>query len=366
MRIIETMDAARAQGSARPAAVPQGLRFEDIHYSYGGVPALRGITLDAREGEILCLLGRSGCGKSTLLNLAAGILPLQCGAITLAGRTLATPALNPPPERRSVGLVFQDGALFLHLTVAQNIGFGLRERAVRQRTVEELLDQIGLAGMGARYPHTLSGGQQQRVAVARALAPSPDVLLMDEPYASIDISLRRKLREETRRLVKSRGCATILVTHDPEEALEIADRIAVMEQGRITQAGTGRELYADPASLFVGLMAGSGAVLKARLEGGAARTRYGRFARAQLSVRDADRSAERLDILIRPHAARLEADPDGLLITDIRHTGRSQIVTLSSAEADGLLLEIAPEPAWTVGQTVSIAPSGPPWPAFAR
>ena len=306
-----------------------GLHFQDIHHSYGDVAALRGITLDAREGEILCLLGRSGCGKTTLLNLAAGSLPVQSGAISLSNTLLASATVNPPPEKRSVGLVFQDGALFPHLTVAQNIGFGVKDSAMRAAIVSELLEQIGLADMGARYPHTLSGGQQQRVAVARALAPAPDVLLMDEPFASIDISLRRQLREETRRLVKARNCATILVTHDPEEALDIADRIAVMENGRITQHGTGRELHADPASLFVGLMAGSGAVLEATLNDGLARTDFGDFPVSDLLIKGPAQARNLADILIRPHQATLTENPDGLNITDVRHTGRSQIVTLS-------------------------------------
>lgn len=343
-----------------------GLRFADIHFSYGAVSALRGITLDAQKGEILCLLGRSGCGKSTLLKLAAGILPVQSGSITLDDLPLAEPAFNPPPEKRSVGLVFQDSALFPHLTVSDNIGFGLKDRANRPAIIEELLEQIGLSEMGERYPHTLSGGQQQRVAVARALAPAPDVLLMDEPFASIDISLRRQLREETRRLVKSRQCATILVTHDPEEALEIADKIAVMESGRITQHGTGQDLHDHPSSLFVGLMAGSGAVLRATQRDDHYQTAFGQFEKSDLSFADSTDSAQNADILIQPHRAKLCADPDGLTITDIRHTGRSQIVTLSNDASEALLLEIMPSPVWHVGQRAAIRPNGSPWPAFTQ
>lgn len=341
-----------------------GLRFQDIYHSYADTSALRGITLEAKDGEILCLLGRSGCGKSTLLNLAAGILPVQAGSIALGGTPLASQQHNPPPEKRSVGLVFQDSALFPHLTVAQNIGFGLRDRPSRQAVVNDLLEQIGLSGLGERFPHTLSGGQQQRVAVARALAPAPQVLLMDEPFASIDISLRRQLREETRRLVKARDCATILVTHDPEEALEIADRIAVMEEGRITQCGTGRELHAEPASLFVGLMAGSGAVLSATRMNGIAKTRFGRFEAQDLSFFTPPRNDEPVDILIRPHCAALQNDPSGLRITDVRHTGRSQIVTLDDMDSDSLLLELDPEPVWFPGDRVLIRTNGKPWPAF--
>ncbi|WP_298916999.1 ABC transporter ATP-binding protein [uncultured Algimonas sp.] len=340
-----------------------GLRFENIHYSYGSEAALKGISLDARKGEILCLLGRSGCGKSTLLNLTAGLLTMQSGTIRLDGEVLASPSRNPPPEKRNIGLVFQDGALFPHLSVADNIGFGVSGRAARRRVTMELLHQIGLPDVGGRYPNTLSGGQQQRVAVARALAPDPAILLLDEPFASIDVVLRRQLREETRRLAKRHGATTILVTHDPEEALEVADRIAVMEEGRITQVGTARELYDDPASLFVGLLVGNGTVLPARVTDGYAETSFGCFS---LSGPTAGADAGEVDLLIRPHCAVLEADPDGSRIIDIRQTGRSQIVTLQRGGTDRLLLEIDVEPEWAVGQTVRIQPQDGPWPLFPR
>ena len=230
-----------------------GLEFQNIHYNYGSVEALSGISLSVGLGDILCLLGESGCGKSTLLNLTAGNLALQTGEIHLNNEVLASAHLNPPPEQRPVGLVFQEGALFPHLTVAQNIAFGVKNKDSRAKIVEELLHQIGLEGYGGRYPHTLSGGQQQRVAVARALAPEPLILLLDEPFASIDIMLRRSLREEVRQIIKKRNCTSIFVTHDPEEAIETADQIAVMESGVISQLGTAEDLYNNPASLLVGV-----------------------------------------------------------------------------------------------------------------
>jgi len=187
-----------------------GLEFQDIHHRYGAVEALSGISLSVGQGDILCLLGQSGCGKSTLLNLTAGNLALQTGDIRLDGKVLASANHSPPPENRPVGLVFQEGALFPHLTVAQNIGFGVKDKHRRVGIVSELLEQIGLEGFGDRFPHTLSGGQQQRVAVARALAPQPAILLMDEPFASIDIMLRRRLREEIRQILKARHCISIL------------------------------------------------------------------------------------------------------------------------------------------------------------
>ncbi len=208
--------------------------------------ALEDVSLTAQEGEITCLLGASGCGKSTLLGLAAGLLPVQHGSIHLGGDLLADSATNPPPEERPVGLVFQDGALFPHMTIARNVGFGLNRS--EQGTVDGWLDMVGLAGLGERYPHELSGGQQQRAALARAMAPGPKALLMDEPFASVDIVLRRRLRRDCRRLLCEQGATVVLVTHDPEEALDIADRIAVMDAGRIVQFGTPDRLRTEPDS----------------------------------------------------------------------------------------------------------------------
>jgi iron(III) transport system ATP-binding protein len=346
-----------------------GLRFSHVKYRYDTVPALQDVTLEAQRGEILCLLGRSGCGKSTLLNLTAGLLRMQSGEIYLNGDLLASPRVNPPPERRGVGLVFQDGALFPHLTVAQNIAFGIKDRTTRKQRVNTLLDQIGLSDFADRYPHTLSGGQQQRVAVARALAPQPGVLLMDEPFASIDISLRRNLREETRRIIKEQDAATILVTHDPEEALEIADRVAVMEGGRITQVGTAQELHDRPASLFVGMMAGNGTVLPAQVADGMAQTDFGQIALDDLRLGTAQTGGnwtahKTVNILIQPDNAMLKPDPDGHPIADVRRTGRSQIVTIQNAKANNLLLEVGTLPDWSVGQRVSLHRCKDPWLAF--
>ena len=226
------------------------LEFRHIAYAYGHgaseTRALEDISLIARDGEITCLLGASGCGKSTLLNLAAGMLRVQSGSVHLGGELLADGTTNPAPEDRPVGLVFQDGALFPHMTIAKNVGFGLPKSD--QDAVEGWLDLVGLPGLGGRYPHELSGGQQQRAALARAMAPRPQALLMDEPFASVDIVRRRKLRRECRDLLRERGATVLLVTHDPEEAIDIADQIAVMDAGRILQIGTPQELRDAPAS----------------------------------------------------------------------------------------------------------------------
>lgn len=230
------------------------LEFRHIAHAYGDVTALRDVSFTAPTGEITCLLGSSGCGKSTLLNLAAGLLDVQHGSVLVGGDVLAQAGDNPPPEARPVGLVFQDGALFPHMTIAGNIGFGLPRG--NRGDVDGWLERVGLSGLGARYPHELSGGQQQRAALARAMAPGPKVLLMDEPFASVDIVLRRRLRRDCRVLLREQGTTTVMVTHDPEEALDVGDRIAVMEEGRIVQFGTPDDLHERPATASVGAIFG--------------------------------------------------------------------------------------------------------------
>lgn len=341
-----------------------GLRFQDIHHHYGSVPALSGVSLEAEAGEIVCLLGQSGCGKTTLLNLTAGTLRLQTGLIQLNEQVLASSRECLPPEKRPVGLVFQDGALFPHLTVAQNVGFGVKDKTARPHIVAELLEQIGLSGFEDRYPHTLSGGQKQRVAVARALAPQPAIVLMDEPFASIDIMLRRRLREEIRRVLKARGCTTILVTHDPEEAVETSDRIAVMEAGQISQFGSAQALYESPNSLLVGLMAGEGSVVAGRWSDGRVETAYGGLSAAHLKLAGKPKNGDRIDLLLRPKTIGLNTRDDGAMIIDVRRTGHSQIVTLNANGADPLLLEVSANEQCDVGQTVEIVFRGENIPAF--
>jgi iron(III) transport system ATP-binding protein len=261
-----------------------GLEFNDIAYSYDGAPVLSGVSFPVRSGQITCLLGPSGCGKTTLMKLAAGILPMQHGDIKLNGQPLATPRHSPPPEKRPIGVVFQEGALFPHLTVAQNIGFGLIDKSKKDQLVSSLLEQVGLSNFGARYPHTLSGGQQQRVALARALAPEPQVLLLDEPFANIDILLRKSLRAQTRALLKGTGRVVMLVTHDPEEALEMADEIAVLGDGGLIQKGTPQALYTAPAALSVATLIGEAQSFDAQITPGGIQTPFGLWPLSALGV----------------------------------------------------------------------------------
>ena len=215
------------------------LSIEGVSHAYGAVQALNTIDLHVAPGEVVCLLGPSGCGKSTLLRLAAGLEPLQQGQVKLAGQVVADARGSLPPERRRVGMVFQDFALFPHLTVSQNIAFGLTDlsTADQQDRARQWGERIGMAEFLDAFPHTLSGGQQQRVALARALAPGPRLVLMDEPFSGLDVTLRDRLRDTTLALLKETGVATVLVTHDPDEAMRMADRIGVRRSGQVSRRG---------------------------------------------------------------------------------------------------------------------------------
>ncbi|MEO0463527.1 MAG: ABC transporter ATP-binding protein [Pseudomonadota bacterium] len=320
------------------------LEFSHIAYSYGtgrdAARALEDVSFTAPAGEITCLLGASGCGKSTLLNLAAGLLAMQDGEVRLAGDALASPDLNPPPEARPVGLVFQDGALFPHMTLARNIAFGLPKE--RHSEVDEWLARVGLGGLGARYPHQLSGGQQQRAALARAMAPQPQVLLMDEPFASVDIVLRRALRRECRLLLRERGTTTVLVTHDPDEALDVADRIAVMEAGRIVQFGTPQELYETPAAPSVGAIFGGAQIVSAERRDGRYRSLFGAWPKECV---ENDETGDGLKdgtccLLVQARSLRLEPDADGLTIRDLHPLGERVRVLLRHHTGGELTAEV--------------------------
>lgn len=330
-----------------------GLEFHHISHAYGRAPALHDVSLTAAPGEITCLLGPSGCGKTTLLRLAAGLLPLQAGEIHLDGMPLARPGHDPAPEDRPVGLVFQEGALFPHLTVADNIGFGVADKAERDPRVTDLLDRIGLPAFGGRYPHTLSGGQQQRVALARALAPAPRVLLLDEPFANIDIQRRRALREETRHVLKQAGGIAILVTHDPEEALEMADQIAVLEEGCLVQAGRPGDLYDNPATLGVASLIGDALPLSAQVGPQGVETPFGVWPRACLH---GDLPPGPVSLAIRAAALTLVPDTGGYPVTDLRVIGDHQRVTVSAPCGTLLVAHQPREATFTPGTPVRVQP----------
>jgi iron(III) transport system ATP-binding protein len=244
-------------------ARPVMLELDAVRQSYGENEVVRGLSLALARGDIGCLLGPSGCGKTTVLRCIAGFEPVASGEIRIAGKVVSTRDLTVPPEKRRIGMVFQDYALFPHLTVADNVAFGLhgRARAERVRRAAECVEIVGLAGYGDKYPHELSGGQQQRVALARALAPQPDLLLLDEPFSNLDVELREKLSREVRDIIKRTGTTAILVTHDQHEAFAIADEIGIMHAGEIQQWDSAYDLYHRPANRFVADFVGQGVFL---------------------------------------------------------------------------------------------------------
>ena len=240
----------------------------NVHYPHRSHAAVDGVSFTLKAGDIGVLIGPSGCGKTTLLRAVAGLEPAQSGSISLGGQLVSSALVNTPPERRRMGMVFQDYALFPHLDVARNVGFGLAhlKAAERQQRVQEVLSLVGLPDAGKRFAHELSGGQQQRVALARALAPSPRLLLLDEPFSNLDVDLRERLAHEVRGILKAAGATALFVTHDQLEAFAIGDHIGVMASGKLQQWDDAYALYHRPATRFVANFIGHGVFAPARLE----------------------------------------------------------------------------------------------------
>ena len=255
-------------GAAMNTTDTPWLQLDRIAVAYGHKTVIEDFSLRLAQGTVGCLLGPSGCGKTTVLRAVAGFEPVSAGQIRLHGDLVSAPGQVMAPENRRIGMVFQDHALFPHLTVAANVAFGLRGRADAAQRTAEMLATVGLAGAGPRYPHELSGGQQQRVALARALAPSPRLLLLDEPFSNLDIELRERLGGELRALLKAAGTTALLVTHDQHEAFAIADEIGVMNGGRIKQWDTAYRLYHQPCNRFVADFVGQGAFVPGTVQQG--------------------------------------------------------------------------------------------------
>ena len=251
------------------------LRVDSLQVSFGSVPVLTDVGLEVAQHSFTAVLGASGSGKTTLLRTIAGFERPRSGTVELAGRTVDGPGRHVPPERRRLGYVAQEGALFPHLTAAGNVGFGLRRRDRTSRRIAELLDLVGLDGFGRRYPHELSGGQQQRVALARALALEPALVLLDEPFASLDAALRMTVRADIARVLSEAGAAVVLVTHDQQEAMSLADQVAVLRQGRIAQIGHPRDIYARPVDPEMAGFLGEANLVRAELRGSDAITALG-------------------------------------------------------------------------------------------
>ncbi|HEX6248855.1 MAG TPA: ABC transporter ATP-binding protein [Nocardioidaceae bacterium] len=303
------MGADLVTASHRPdhAGTDRALVLEGVSKRYGSTVAVESVDLTAAPGELITLVGPSGCGKSTTLRLVAGLERPDRGIIRIAGEVVADDRRFQEPEQRRVGLVFQDHALFPHLTVAQNVAFGLNRlsRAERQARVREVLDLVRLGHLAARYPHELSGGEQQRVALARALAPRPAVVLLDEPFSSLDESLRAQVRADTVAVLRETGTTGMLVTHDQTEALSVGDRVIVMNGGRVEQADTPERVFEHPATRFVASFMGDADFLPAHVhdalltcEIGVVSTIPG-WANCDVDV----------DVVLRPHEVALTLDP---------------------------------------------------------
>jgi iron(III) transport system ATP-binding protein len=315
------------------------LVLQDLNHDYDRLRAVEGVSLSVKAGEVVCLVGPSGCGKSTVLRLAAGLETLQSGRVSMHGEVVGDPAarIRVAPERRHVGLVFQDFALFPHLTVGGNVAFGLSQLPSPRRDarVREVLRQVDLDSYVDAYPHALSGGQQQRVALARALAPEPSVLLLDEPFSGLDERLREQVRDDTLRLLRRNGTAALLVTHDPEEALFMADRIYLMRAGKIVQSGPPQELYYRPADLFVASFFSRVNEIRGIVEDGHVESPVGRL------CAPGHKEGARVVVTFRPEAVSLSHvrgdEPDGLNVEvqDTHFLGTGWVVHVLVKDAEG-------------------------------
>ena len=334
------------------------VRMIDVAKSFGPVMALDRFDLEVAQGQTLCLLGPSGCGKTTALRLIAGFEQPDRGTIEINGRRVAAPGASVPPERRRVGMVFQDFALFPHLSVRENVGYGIRRDPDRHVRVSELLEMVGLAADAQRMPHHLSGGMQQRVALARALAPRPDVILLDEPFSNLDQALRTQLRGEVREILRQARATAIFVTHDQEEALTIADHVCVMARGYVEQCAAPEILYAEPASPFVATFVGVANLLHSEVTGVHAQTRFGQV---RLIGTPQAQPQGRAMVLLRPEHFELSEAPDGPVggrrwrVIDRRFSGAQLLLELQAADGMRLWCEAGQQVRrLTVGDAVDV------------
>ncbi|MBM3138830.1 MAG: ABC transporter ATP-binding protein [Chloroflexi bacterium] len=286
----------------RSPTAERAVRADGLVCTFGATTVIADLTLDVIAGELFAILGPSGCGKTTALRLLAGFERPSAGRLTLLRDLVAAPSVHVPPERRGIGMVFQDYALFPHMSVGENVAYGVPVPGDRRGRVAEVLTLTGLSGFADRRVHELSGGEQQRVALARALAPRPRLLLLDEPFSNLDPTLRARVRGELREIVKRAGTTAILVTHDQEEALSIADRVAFMWRGRIEQVGTPDEIYRLPATIHAAEFIGDANLFRARADGGCVATPFGEY--------PAPAGADRVAIVVRPEDVELR--PDGV------------------------------------------------------
>ncbi len=324
------------------------LRIEGVRKSYGGPDVLTRVDLTVPSGAVMALLGGSGCGKTTLLRLIAGFEAAQAGRIVLGERVLEAPGIHVPAEQRHIGYVPQEGTLFPHLTVAANVGFGLTRAERRGGRVAEALELTGLTGLEARYPSDLSGGQQQRTALARALAPRPGLILLDEPFAALDMALRRSVCADVVALLRANGATAILVTHDPQEAFASADLVAVMRRGTVAQCADPATLYRAPVDAEVARLTGETIFLDATLRDGCAETVLGR-----VRVQRCSAGAAKASVLLRPEQVRIAASGEGVQVRVSSRVFRGDH-TLVSVQIGGTELAIRLPGLAEVGETLHL------------
>jgi iron(III) transport system ATP-binding protein len=360
---------SKGSGLSGDAELPSGLDVVDLHKSFGTHPVLSGLDLSVPAGSFTAILGSSGSGKTTLLRLLAGFDRPDHGVVKIGERVVDAAGIHVQPERRRIGYVPQEGGLFPHLTVAANVGFGL-SRAARRGRVNELLELVGLADLGRRYPHQLSGGQQQRVALARALAVEPEVVLLDEPFASLDAHMRASVREEVQRILQASATTTLLVTHDQDEALSLADRVAVLRDGKIAQHATPQELYARPLDDRLARFVGEANLIAGVLDGASVQTPLGKL--PALWHGEMLPTPCAVSVLIRPeqidlHPAGSETGLAGRIVRTGYH-GHDAILHVQVEEpetAEHLLVRTLGETRLYPGSTVKLDVRGPVlvWPA---
>ena len=339
------------------------LKVDHLFKKYGKAQAVEDVSFVLNEGSIMALVGPSGCGKTTTLRLIAGFEIPENGTIELQGKVVASKLEFVTPDKRHVGMVFQDYALFPHLTVFENIAFGLKSKNSNGKVsksdfintvVQQAISLVGLDGFSDRMPHQLSGGEQQRVAIARALAPKPSVLLLDEPFSNLDANLRNRLRKDVKSILKEVGCSTIFVTHDQEEAFLIADQIGMMLEGKVVQVGTPHEVYSNPSNSKIAKLLGEANLIEGFCSNGRVDTFIGQH------VTDSELQGP-VHVLVRPEALMLKhasAGRQAAVIVDKEYYGHYEVLTVKFDNETSLLVRSGPNGHFAIGDNVSVTMSG--------